>query len=171
MYIYVYNNINFIVCFKNLNKQKYLIIYLNKKYIILKSENIEYFKYSNTLSLSTTNKPNIALHYKNEITNYLYNINNFYLQKINFKGKGYKITKKHNFLNLNFNHSHITWVILFNAMCIKINKNKYLVVLKNIKTLVNLSLNISKIRPLNIYTKRGIKQAKQRIFKKVGKRT
>jgi hypothetical protein len=62
-------------------------------------------------------------------------------------------------------------MLLFNTLCVKINKYKYLLILKNSMYLKNFVKRIINIRLVSIYTKRGIKLAKQKIFKKIGKRT
>jgi hypothetical protein len=72
---------------------------------------------------------------------------------------------------LNFNHSHLTWLLLFNTFCVKKSKSKYLFALKNCLKLTYLVQLILNIRPINIYTRRGINTAKQKLYKKIGKRT
>ena len=44
-------------------------------------------------------------------------------------------------------------------------------VYKNFKYLNNTVLKIYNVRPINLFTKRGIRFTKQKVFKKVGKTT
>lgn len=168
MYLYIPHNLNFIVLKNEIKKGGYILIYNQKNYLIFNIQNIRVLKYSSFIKLNNnvgaSNKLNI-------LEKHLHSYNNFYTKKINFKGKGYKITKKKTFLILNFNHSHITFVLLFNTICIKLNKNKYLMVLKNLLKIDSLALKFVNIKHLNIYTHRGIKLSKQKIYKKIGKRT
>lgn len=57
--------------------------------------------------------------------------------------------------------------ILFQRMA----KQKYIFISKNYKYLSQLIQYIYKIRPFNIFTKRGIRLSQQKIYKKIGKRT
>lgn len=168
MYVYIPYILSFIVL-KHKNKQReYILIYNQTSYLIFNIKNIQILKYSNFIKLTSHN---IFFNKLNILGNYLYSCNNFYIKKITFKGKGYKITKKKNFLILNFNHSHITFVLIFNAVCIKLGKNKYLLVLKNLLKINTFILKFLNIKYANIYTHRGIKLAKQKMYRKIGKRS
>lgn len=106
MLIYVPYLINFIIL-KNFNKITLLLIYNKKRFIITRICNIKTYKSISIITL------NINFNYKNllqapHLPRYIYNWSNFYLKKITFKGKGYKIIKKMGFLMLNFNHAHLT---------------------------------------------------------------
>lgn len=70
-----------------------------------------------------------------------------------------------------FNKSHITWFLYFNVICIKASKQKYTFICKNFKHLNDTLIGLYTIRPLNLFTKRGIRFTRQKVFKKVGKRT
>lgn len=56
-------------------------------------------------------------------------------------------------------------------MCIKFSKQKYTFIYKNFTILNNILIKIYNIRPLNLFTKRGIRFTQQKVFKKIGKRT
>lgn len=167
MYLYLPNNIKTIILKNSTNKETYLVLYKDKNYLTLKLNEITVIKNHNFLFFSVKY---VKFNLTDEL-NHVFNWSNFYLKKILFKGKGYKIVKKKNYLILNFNHSHITTLLLFNSLCLKSSKNKYLLLLKNIAMLNSFLLNILNIRKLNIYTKRGIKVSKQKIYKKIGKHT
>lgn len=144
-YVYIYNNLYFmgIIC---------------KKLIINK----------NSLILSTYSDPKI---YKNNRNNFItrwYYINNI---KIKFSGKGYKLVKQNLCLNLLFNTSHNQWLLLFKTLSIKLHKQKYLLLSKNIIELLKIVILFVDVRLVNIYTKRGLRCGKQKIIRKVGKRS
>jgi len=166
MILYLPSNINFTLINNKFTLNKYIVVHNNRHFITLKIDGIKYCAVSKFITLNNNNDKAIKT-----LKNYIYSWANFFLKKITFKGKGYKITKKRGFLILNFNHSHLTWLLLFNTLCIKSTKTKYLMALKNYNTLNVLMDKLVAIRKLNIYTKRGIKLSKQKIFRKVGKRT
>lgn len=147
-----------------------IIIYTYDRYISLQSQSIHYYKLSNTIVINGNKclSEHIASNY---LTNHLDEWDSIFIKKIRFKGKGYKIIKNKNVLYLVFNRSHITWFLFFNVRCIKFSKQKYTFLYKNYKYLNNILNNIYSIRPLNLFTKRGIRFTRQKVFKKVGKRT
>jgi hypothetical protein len=99
------NLIKFLIIKDNLYKNSYILLYNNYNYISIKYKDVFYYKTSNFLTINN----NVNYGNKNfNIINYIESWSNFFLKKIKFKGKGYKITKKNKFLMLNFNHSHLT---------------------------------------------------------------
>jgi hypothetical protein len=94
MYLYLPYLLNFLILKNQAGKHIYVLIYTNKNYILFNIKNIVFLKYSNFIEfgVSSTHKQDL---YK--FREYLYTYSNFYLKKITFKGKGYKITKKKKF--------------------------------------------------------------------------
>ena len=143
MYIYVYNK-NFYCFFK-----------------ILKSFNLR-LKNSSYLELDNYFNSNFI-----NINNYL---KQFYLcqfTKIKFTGKGYKIkknTKKS--IVLLFNRAHIT-VLWWNNLIIKRLK-KYKMYIKYIQG--DIIKQIINIRCINVFTRKGLRESRQVLFKKKGKK-
>lgn len=111
--------------------------------------------------------------FKNHIFffNLIYSLSHVFIKKITFKGKGYKLLKKKHVLYFFLNHAHITWSFFFNIICKKLLKYKYIYIYKNINKLLQILHKIIQIRFLNIFTKRGLRFSKQKVFKKIGKRT
>lgn len=168
MILYLSPYIKFFLIKNLLKKNKYLLIYNKYRCLYIIYDSIYYCKYTNFISI---NKNQYNINNINGLINFIENWSIVFIKKVKFKGKGYKITKKKNFLLLHFNHAHVTWLLLFNIKCIKKSKSKYLFVHKHISRLVTLVNLVLKIRFINIYTKRGIALSKQTIFKKIGKRT
>lgn len=169
MNIYLLNYLNFILL-NNHNKYNLLIIYNKNRFIVIKVLNIHYKKSSKILRINeyeylTVNTSDNCLSF------FIQNWNNFFIRKIKFKGKGYKIIKKKRCLFLSFNHSHITWLLTFRTLCKRLTKQKYILVGKKFTYLSNTINLIYKIRPINIYTRRGIRIGKQKILKRIGKKT
>ena len=89
--------------------------------------------------------------------------------KIKFTGKGYKIKKNSSkSLILLFNRAHITTVWWRNVFIKKLKKYKIYVKYTNKnKNLLNTILNT---RPINIFTKKGLRKSRQILLKKKGKK-
>jgi hypothetical protein len=99
---------------------------------------------------------------------FLFSWNYYFFEKIKFTGKGYRITfrRKKKYIIFYFGHSHDT-IILFRSVKVKKPHKYKFVVLKNsfnkIKMLGSL---ITKIKPINVYTKRGIRRSRQWVYKR-----
>jgi hypothetical protein len=72
---------------------------------------------------------------------------------------------------LQLNTSHLQWLFFFKSLAIKIQKQKYLVVNLEENRLNKLLKILIKSRPLNIYTRRGLRLSRQKVLKKIGKRS
>ena len=92
--------------------------------------------------------------------------------KIKFAGKGYKIKKisKNSFLFV-FNRAHQTILFFKNNFFKKIKKRKIYIKYVGFSTKCELPQILKKIRCISPYTKRGLRLAKQTIYKRRGKRT
>ena len=105
------------------------------------------------------------------IEDFFLKLNTISNQKLKFSGKGYKIIKKGVVLNLHLNTSHNQWAFFLKTISIKIQKQKFLFLNRNKGELFKIISSILKVRFVNIFTKRGLRLSKQKIFKKVGKRS
>jgi len=143
--LYIYNN-NFF-CFLKFSK------FLKIK---LRSNNaLEIYSYIND------SRQQIEVYLKQ------FHINEF--SKIKFAGKGYKIKKNSNkSIILLFNRAHVTILWWNNIILNKLKKYKFYVNYNNIDQ--DLILNILKIRPINIFTKKGLRKSRQILLKKRGKK-
>lgn len=92
-------------------------------------------------------------------------------QKVKFSGKGYKLVKHLTRVSLYLNTSHTQWLFLFKSFVVKIQKQKYLLVNADSNNLLNIVKLLVNSRPLNVYTKRGLRFSRQEVFKKIGKRS
>lgn len=168
MDLYIPKKLNFFLI--KFNKSYILILHNNNFFITIKIKTIKYYRTSKLLLIN-------KLYFKDNfiagpyISNFIYSWDSFFLKKLKFKGKGYRILTKKNLLIFSFNHSHITWFLFFNTICRKFTKQKYIFIYKNNIKLKNSLLSIKGIKPLNIYTKRGMRVSTQKVFKKTGKRT
>ena len=89
--------------------------------------------------------------------------------KIKFSGKGYKIKKNSKqSLILLFNRSHITIIWWKNIIVKKLKK--YKIYIKYDRININIVRTILNIRPVNIFTKKGLRNSRQILKKKKGKK-
>lgn len=93
-----------------------------------------------------------------------------FFKKLKFKGKGYYIYKnRRNTITPQFGYAHRLYVYSFFASVRFLSKTS-IIVFGLLKADVNLtSLRIKRMRVINIFTGRGVRFARQVIYKKVGK--
>lgn len=90
--------------------------------------------------------------------------------KIKIKGKGYYIYKTYrNTITHQFGHSHRIYLYLSNLSIKFLSKTSILVYGISRKDILSSSRNILQSKPLNIFTGRGVRFARQVIYKKTGK--
>ena len=96
----------------------------------------------------------------------------FFFSKIKFKGKGFRMRffKKNKFVKFFFGKSHKTFILFKKLIMRRINKYKFILKsIKNNKIKINSNYAVN-IRPLNLYTLRGIRTTRQIVFKRKGKK-
>jgi hypothetical protein len=160
-----------------------LINLQNFHFVILKKENINYIIiYNNNFcciiktikQIKILNNNFIKLNNNLIVVDYLNTfLKQFYLcnfTKIKFTGKGYKIKKntKQSIILL-FNKSHTTTLWWSGIFLKKLKKYKMYLKYNNKQdfTILNTILNI---RPINIFTKKGLRSSRQILLKKKGKK-
>lgn len=166
-------NIKIIVLSVRKNNYK-KIIFLNKtkKMVIVYKNDIIFDKWSNSLILLKYIKNNDKLRLENKLNIFLNSLNIYFYSKIKFKGKGFRIKffKKIKILKFYFGKSHKTFLFLKKINKKKINKYKFIISGLN-KTKINLIKKIiCNIKPINVYTLRGLRLSRQIIFKRKGKK-
>ena len=97
---------------------------------------------------------------------------NTIFKKIKFKGKGFRIRflKKLKLVKFFFGKSHKTYIFFRNIILKKINKYKFILKGLNSENIIVNSKRITSIRPINFYTLRGLRESRQIIFKRKGKK-
>lgn len=161
-----------LIFIKKNNKLILTIFFKKKKFILFNSntlKNLYFNKNTNTIVIKKKNEEII----NSNLNNFLLLWKYFLFTKIKFKGKGYKITfnKKKTNINFFFNKSHINILFLKKIILKKIIKNKFILINKNKKKNKDLSKLILSIRKINLYTLRGLRNSKQIIYKRKGKKS
>lgn len=165
-----------VIIFKQKNNNLNIYLY-NKLYFIYLNNlnNKNYYKYDNETNSLTIIKllPNKNMFYMiNFLNQFLKSLNIYFFFKIKFKGKGYRIRfyKKNKIVKFYFGKSHITFFFFKKLILKKISKYKFILKSPNQFNLKNTALKISRIKPINVYTLRGLRIARQKIFKRKGKK-
>jgi hypothetical protein len=162
MLVYIPSFTQFLLINNLKTNKQILMVYNYKTFLFITLNFYKYLPLSNNIIVKTST----SLLF---IEKYFFSLINFFFKKIIFKGKGYKIIKKKKFLILLFNTSNITYLLLFNTLCVKKSKTKYLLILKNALKLNTLTHKVLGIKTLNTYTKRGLRLSKQLVYQKSGK--
>lgn len=90
--------------------------------------------------------------------------------KIKFKGKGYYIYKNiRNTVTPQFGHSHRIYFYAYSVAVKFLSKTKVLIFGLSNSDVLRISHQIKRSRPINIFTGRGVRFAKQVVYKKTGK--
>jgi len=93
-----------------------------------------------------------------------------YFKKIKFKGKGYYIFKNNrNTVTPQFGHSHRFYLYLYFAKVFFLSKTKIIIFGINKLSINKASIILKLMKPINIFTGRGVRFSKELIYKKVGK--
>lgn len=129
-------------------------------------------KFNNIIKITHKNIYNNQNLTNTTLNNFLKFINIYKFIKIKFKGKGFKIGfyKNKNIMNFFFGASHINTFLIKNTIIKKINKYKFILKSNNIVELINLSKNIINIRKINFYTLRGLRNSRQMLIKRKGRK-
>lgn len=96
------------------------------------------------------------------LENFLKNLNNFYISKLNFSGKGFKIKKIKDKCYFLFNKSHKVYLLSLNSKLKKISKSNIVICQKNRMIWKN-EKNIKNVFIQNIFTRKGIRNSAQLI--------
>lgn len=168
-----------IIVYKNLKQKNKLTIILYNKNISLtmagklSSVKIDLESYCLKFKRCLNTDSNQLNFGFNEINKYLKTFEIYFFIKIKFKGKGFKIkfNKKLKLIKFFFGRSHITYYKLKKIKLKKINKYKFLLKSFNLSKLKKTASNITFIKPMNLYTLRGIRLSRQYIYKRKGKKS
>jgi ribosomal protein L6P/L9E len=151
-----------------------LIFYNLKKKIKITCKNESFFfeKETNFLKICYSN-PSVLQNKAGKLFNKIsYSFEDYFYKKIKFKGKGFrlKIKKKHKAIKFLFGHSHLNILFLKNIKLKKCGKYKLTLKGSNFNKLKVLSKKICGVKPINVYTNRGIRVSRQIIYKRKGKK-
>lgn len=93
-----------------------------------------------------------------------------FFKKVKFRGKGYYIYKnKRNTITPQFGYSHRLYLYSYFSSVIFLSKTSVFVFGLVKADVITTCMGIKAMRPINIFTGRGVRFSRQIIYKKVGK--
>lgn len=99
-----------------------------------------------------------------------YSFSKLFYVKIKFKGKGYYIYKNfRNTIASQFGYSHLYYLYSFFVTVKFLSKTSILIFGINLNDLYSISYKLYNIRPINVFTGKGIRFSRQIIYRKTGK--
>ena len=173
LYIYLQIEILFYSKKKNINL-RYLYIYSSDYFFILPFlNNFLFLKYDTQLNCFLFNffyKNNFYSIFWNYFKIIFYSFSKLFFRKLKFKGKGYYIYKNiRNTVALQFGYSHLLYLYSFFLNVKFLSKTSILLFGINLNDIYAVSNCFYNIKPINIFTGKGIRFSKQIIYKKTGK--
>ena len=147
----------------------YYIIFSSKSNfsINLQTNSIFFKKYSFYDNLFGVKKYNLIGTY---ILKFLNNFLYLYFIKLNYSGKGYRLYSRRKFyIYPKLNYSHKLYLYSFNTITLVTSRWSLMFFSKSYSSIRNFIISIINLRPINIFTKKGIRLRKQIIYSKVGK--
>ena len=173
--IFIPFNFNFIV-YKKLNIQKinYIYIYTNSYYQLIPVftilNNFFFDKNSNSCLISFKYANNFYKLYWHFFKNIYNSFFSWFSKKIKFKGKGYYIFKNlRNSIALKFGYSHRMYIFMNKVNVKFLSKTSVLLFGLNLNEIIKKSFEFYYTRTHNIFTGKGVRFAKQIIYRKAGK--
>lgn len=173
-FIFIPHNWNFTIIYNNTKQVRIFYFY----------SNLYFFKFSLPLNKVSINiNRNLSLiQFNTPYTNNFFNLywsnlnlvfNCFhkpFFLKLKFKGKGYYIFKnKRNTITPQFGYSHRLYLYAY-FVSVKFLSKTSIFIFGVIKSdILKVGLGIYNMRPINIFTGRGVRFSRQIIYKKVGK--
>ena len=172
---YIPSNWNFLILKKNNNNSfLYLYFYSSTYFFILpfskKFLSLKYDKQVNFLIFKFFFYNNFYSIFWNIFKNVFYSFSKIFFKKLKFKGKGYYIYKNNrNSIALQFGYSHLVYLYSFFLTVKFLTKTNILIFGVNNIDLCTKSHEFYNIKKINIFTGKGIRFAKQIIYRKTGK--
>lgn len=173
-FLYLPSSWNFILLKKKNTILNYLYIYSENYFFILPFLNkfllLKYDFQINCFIFNFFFKNNFYSLFWNYFKLIFYSFSKIFFCKLKFKGKGYYIYKNtRNTLALQFGYSHLLHLYGFFLNIKFLTKTSILLFGINFKDIFFLGYSFFQLKPINIFTGKGIRFSKQIIYKKTGK--
>lgn len=161
--------------FKSICKNSFFIFFYSKNYFFFLPINssltsFKVNKNSSSISFLYFYKNIFFFTFFSYFKKIFYIFTKIFFKKLKFKGKGYYIYKtKRNTIAFQFGYSHIRRVFFFFNYVKFLSKTSILMFGLNPNTLSQAGISFKKIRPINIFTGKGVRFTRQIIYRKTGK--
>ena len=158
----------------NINKKTFIYIYSNTYYFRIPTPNQIHSLVpdtnSSTIAFVTPYVTNFDRLYWTQLLQVFYAFSRPFFLKVKFKGKGYYIFKnRRQTITPQFGHSHRLYTYAYFSS-VKFLSKTHIFIFGLLKgDALRVAFNIKAMRPINIFTGRGVRFSRQIIYKKVGK--
>ena len=162
-----------IINLKLKGKSKNLFYCYNKTYYYKFSAKHFYFdEETNSAVISFKTKIECTSFFTNFFKKFIKSVDCYFFLKIKFKGKGYKIKffKKKKIMKFYFGRSHLTYVRYKRIILKKNLKYKFVLKSNNLEFLKKAGSTTLSVKPINIFTLRGLRIGRSIIYKRKGKK-
>lgn len=176
---YIPDNWNFVLIKKNskikTNYCSFIFYFVGPVYFFLCPLNLFFSNWtwsSNpaVFSMHTVHRSNYVRTFWNRLILIFQSFTKIFFVKLKFKGKGYYIYKnKRNTVALQFNYSHIKRLYIYFTYVKFLSKTSILIYGIDPRELISASNLFIKVRPINIFTGKGVRFNRQIIYRKTGK--
>jgi len=151
-----------------------IFIFSNVYYMVLPVPTqftaIKFYQNPRTVSFHFSFKNTFYKKFWNNVFDIFSTFSKIFFKKLKFKGKGYYIYKNvRNTIALQMGYSHIIRLYAFKIHVKFTAKTAILMFGVNKVKLTNLSFSLKSLKPINIFTGRGIRFSRQIVYKKTGK--
>jgi len=145
-------------------------IYFFKIAILTSTLKWFYDNQTSTLSITNLYTPNFYKLYFKQLTNIFYSFSKLFFLKLKFKGKGYYIYKNsRNTITTQFGHSHRIYIYAYFTTVKFLTKTTVFLFGSSKHDILTIGHSIKNSKFINIFTGRGVRFARQIIYKKTGK--
>lgn len=177
--LYIPNNWKFALIKKNDNVKIYsgnfIFYFFSPVYFFLCPMNLffsnwSYCSFSSVFAVHAVYRSNYVRTFWKRLTLIFHSFTKIFFIKLKFRGKGYYIYKnKRNTVALQFNYSHIKRLYLYFTYVKFLTKTSILIYGVDPRELITASNLFIKVRPINIFTGKGVRFNRQIIYRKTGK--
>lgn len=156
-------------------KMALAVLYDEKNYfsILIKCKNILRYDEETHCLVIRNHSNDSKIFANNYVSKFLKALKLYFNKKILFKGKSFriKVLKKSKLIKFFFGKSHITFFRLKNIKLKRITKYKILIRNLNLPSLMRVGGGIINIRPVDLYTLRGLRISRSVITKRKGRKS
>lgn len=164
----------FLVQKKNKNNFKNIFIFSNTYFVTIPLHSdfsfIKFYSDAKVVSFYFKFYNSSYRYFWNSFKNVFYSFSKIFFKKLKFKGKGYYIYKNiRNTIALQMGYSHIIRLYAFKVHVKFTAKTVIFMFGLNRRNLTTSGFSLKKLKPINIFTGRGIRFSRQIVYRKTGK--
>lgn len=175
LYLYVPSLWNFLILSRTNSINKDLIVFYSDVYFFFlplfsKFLMTRYDQKTSVFFFFSSYNNNFTNLFWTNFKNIFYSFSRIFFKKLKFKGKGYYIYKnKRNTVAMQFGYSHIKRLFFFYTYVKFLSKTSIIIFgLSKIK-INKAAFHLRSVRPINIFTGKGVRFTRQIIYRKTGK--